>query len=141
MTRAAAAGFVVEKSARYAQGLIPTGPAHVIGATVQYWLTDEAVKRGLAIVIVLVTPETLLIVGGLALVLGMETDAPLAMSAAGNVADTGIMEEARTMIAAATATDICDALARLMAAASDSVRKLKIKATQKATGCRHSRWN
>jgi hypothetical protein len=63
----------------------------------------------------------------------------LLMSAPGNVADTGIMAEAQAMIAAGTATDICDALAKLMAATSDSARKLKIKATQKAKGCRHSR--
>jgi Domain of unknown function (DUF4157)/Bacterial toxin 34 len=65
----------------------------------------------------------------------------LLMSSASNVADTGIMEEARTLIAAGKASDICQALAILMATTSDSARKLKIKATQKAMGCRHSRWN
>jgi hypothetical protein len=63
------------------------------------------------------------------------------MSSAGNVADTGIMEEARALIAAGKASDICQALAILMAGTSDSARKLKIKATQKAMGCRHSRWS
>ena len=80
------------------------------------------------------------VVGGLVL-LAIAGLTIVAMSSAGNVADTGIMAEARAMIAAGTATDICDALAKLMAAASDSARKLKIKATQKAMGCRHSRWS
>lgn len=63
----------------------------------------------------------------------------VSMASQGNVADTGIMDEARAMIAAGTAADICAALAILMAGTNDSGRKLKIKATQKAMGCRHSR--
>jgi hypothetical protein len=66
------------------------------------------------------------------------------MSSAGNVADTGIMGEVADLIAAAKAAgaalSICEALDQLMAAAgSDSKRKMRIKATQKAKGCRHSR--
>lgn len=61
------------------------------------------------------------------------------MASSGNVADTGIMEEARALVAAGKAPDICAALAMLMAATKDSRRKLRIKATQKAQGCRHSR--
>lgn len=60
------------------------------------------------------------------------------MASQGNVADTSIMDEARALIAAGTAADIA-ALAILMAGTNDSGRKLKIKATQKAMGCRHSR--
>ena len=61
------------------------------------------------------------------------------MSASGNVADTGIMEEAQALIAAGAAATICAALQILMDQASDSRRKQRIKATQKAKGCRHSR--
>jgi hypothetical protein len=63
-----------------------------------------------------------------------------------NVADTGIMGEVHELIAAATAAGaaltICAALEQLMAAAKrarDTARINKIKATQKAKGCRHSR--
>jgi hypothetical protein len=63
-----------------------------------------------------------------------------------NVADTGIMGEVHELIAAATAIGtaltICAALEQLMAAAkqaADTARINKIKATQKAKGCRHSR--
>ena len=70
----------------------------------------------------------------------------LLMSAAGNVADTGIMEEVNRLIEAAKAAGqaltICEALAQLMAAAEtagDTQRIQRIKATQKAKGCRHSR--
>ncbi|MGH8324409.1 MAG: polymorphic toxin type 34 domain-containing protein, partial [Steroidobacteraceae bacterium] len=59
-----------------------------------------------------------------------------------NVADTGIMEEARALVAEGGASDICSALAILMARTSDNARdnarKQKIKRTQKAMGCRHS---
>lgn len=64
------------------------------------------------------------------------------MASAGNVADTGIMDEAQALIQAAAAATICEALAQLMAAAErarDSKRIQRIKATQKAKGCRHSR--
>jgi hypothetical protein len=64
---------------------------------------------------------------------------------ASNVADTGIMEEVQQLITAAAAAGaaltICAALAQLMAAAKragDSKRVLRIKATEKAKGCRHS---
>jgi len=64
---------------------------------------------------------------------------------ASNVADTGIMGEVQGLIeaakAAGAALTICEALAQLMAAAKragDSARVNKIKATQKAKGCRHS---
>ncbi|GAA3635332.1 hypothetical protein GCM10022236_42450 [Microlunatus ginsengisoli] len=80
-----------------------------------------------------VTGAVLLVAGAALIGIGVY------MASAGNVADTGIMEEARAMIAAGTASDICDALAKLMAATGDSRRKLRIKATQKAMGCRHSR--
>jgi hypothetical protein len=68
------------------------------------------------------------------------------MSRPGNVADTGIMEEVQRLIeaakAAGAALTVCEALAQLMAAAErarDTGRIQKIKATQKAKGCRHSR--
>lgn len=64
------------------------------------------------------------------------------MSRPGNVADTGIMGEARDLIAAGLAATICIALAILMDTASrarDTARMQRIKATQKAMGCRHSR--
>ena len=80
-----------------------------------------------------VTGAVLLVAGAALIGIGVY------MASNGNVADTGIMEEARAMVAAGTASDICDALAKLMASTSDSRRKLRIKATQKAMGCRHSR--
>jgi hypothetical protein len=68
------------------------------------------------------------------------------MARPGNVADTGILEEAQRLIqaaiAAGTALTMCEALAQLMAAAErarDTSRIQRIKATQKAKGCRHSR--
>lgn len=76
---------------------------------------------------------TLLVAGAVLIGVGVY------MASQGNVADTGIMDEARALIAAGTAADICAALAILMAGTNDSGRKLKIKATQKAMGCRHSR--
>jgi len=70
----------------------------------------------------------------------------LSVAMAANVADTGIMGEVHELIAAATAAGaaltVCAALAQLMAAAKlagDSARVNKIKATEKAKGCRHSR--
>jgi preprotein translocase subunit SecG len=60
------------------------------------------------------------------------------MAAVGNVADTGIMNEVNAMIAAGQATDVCDALKKLYDTASGE-RRNKIKATQKAKGCRGSR--
>lgn len=76
---------------------------------------------------------TLLVVGAVLVGVGVYMASP------GNVADTGIMEEARELVRSGRAADICAALALLMAATTDSQRKLKIKATQKAMGCRHSR--
>jgi RHS repeat-associated protein len=64
------------------------------------------------------------------------------MAANGNQADTGIMGEAQALIAAGLAAGICEALAMLMDAAKracDSARQQRIKKTQKAKGCRHSR--
>jgi hypothetical protein len=64
------------------------------------------------------------------------------MAAQGNVADTGIMEEVSAMISDGIAGDICEALAILMKQAKqikDKGRIRRIKATQKAKGCRHSR--
>jgi hypothetical protein len=83
-------------------------------------------------------------------VLGVATVVALALIGtavymASNVADTGIMEEVQRLIeaarAAGTALSICEALAQLMAAAKragDSGRVRRIKATEKAKGCRHS---
>jgi hypothetical protein len=65
-----------------------------------------------------------------------------AMSSAGNVADTGIVNDATALIAAGLAATMCAALDQLMDAAArarDTKRMQKIKATQKAKGCRHSR--
>ena len=61
----------------------------------------------------------------------------------GNVADTGVLAEARELIQAGKATDICEALKILMKeaiAAGDKAkqRRIKIKATEKAMGCRRS---
>jgi Domain of unknown function (DUF4157)/Bacterial toxin 34 len=67
---------------------------------------------------------------------------------ASNVADSGIMDEVYGLIEAAKAAGraltICEALAQLMAAAKragDSARVNKIKATEKAKGCRHSSYS
>ena len=60
----------------------------------------------------------------------------------GNVADTGIMDEANALIAAGQAATICAALAILLAAAQsagDADKIRRIQTTQKAKGCRHSR--
>jgi RHS repeat-associated protein len=59
----------------------------------------------------------------------------LAKGGKGNVADTGIMQEVHDMIAAGIATGMCDALQKLYDASSGT-RRNKIKATQKAKGCR-----
>lgn len=64
------------------------------------------------------------------------------MASQGNVADTGIVNDANALIAAGLAATMCAALAQLMDVASrarDTARMGKIKATQKAKGCRHSR--
>jgi len=67
---------------------------------------------------------------------------------ASNVADTGILGDAQELIqaakAAGAALTMCEALAQLMAAAKragDTSRAGKIKATQKAKGCRHSSYS
>ncbi len=60
----------------------------------------------------------------------------------GNVADTGIMKEVWQMIragVAATACEALDILAKAANAVGDSLRLKKIRATQKAMGCRASR--
>jgi RHS repeat-associated protein len=59
----------------------------------------------------------------------------LAKGGKGNVADTGIMQEVHDMIAAGIASSVCDALQKLYDASSGT-RRNKIKATQKAKGCR-----
>jgi RHS repeat-associated protein len=60
----------------------------------------------------------------------------------GNVEDTGIMNEVRALIKAGTAASVCAALDVLERAAKlvgDSAKLRKIRATQKAWGCRGSR--
>jgi hypothetical protein len=57
-----------------------------------------------------------------------------------NVADTSVVDEANALIRAGKATGMCDALQQLMDAARrsrDAAKMQKIKATQKAKGCRH----
>jgi hypothetical protein len=64
------------------------------------------------------------------------------MTSEGNVADTGILEEAYQLINQGAATSICDALEILMQNArctTDTDRMKKIKATQKVKGCRRHR--
>ena len=64
------------------------------------------------------------------------------MASKGNQADTGIMNEVDALIRAGTAATVCAALAMLMAAAKsagDKKKMQRIKKTQKAKGCRHSR--
>lgn len=64
------------------------------------------------------------------------------MTAEGNVADTGIREEANQLIQCGLASEICEALQILMKNAKrdrDSVKVGKIKRTQKAKDCRHRR--
>lgn len=80
------------------------------------------------------------------LIVGLAAAGYVLMASHGNVADTGIMEEVQRLIdaarAAGQALTICEALAQLMAAAErarDSAKIQRIKATQKAKGCRHSR--
>jgi hypothetical protein len=58
-----------------------------------------------------------------------------------NTADTGVMEEVYEMIRTGKATDVCDALDKLMQAASCSARRQKIKATQKYYGCKRSHYS
>ncbi|MFL6075467.1 MAG: polymorphic toxin type 34 domain-containing protein [Mycobacteriales bacterium] len=83
------------------------------------------------------------IVGGLLAVAGVALiGIGVYMASSGNVADTGIMEEVTAMIAAGLAASVCDALAILMDSAKragDTARQQRIKRTQKAKGCRHSR--
>ncbi len=64
------------------------------------------------------------------------------MASPGNQADSGIMDEARELIATGAATAICAALDILMnaaRAAGDKAKMQRIKKTQKAKGCRRSR--
>lgn len=74
------------------------------------------------------------------------TATTILMASAGNVADTGIMEEVYALISATVLAGakmtICEALAQLMEQAKragDKARIQRIKATQKAHGCRASR--
>ena len=55
-----------------------------------------------------------------------------------NVADTGITSEAQQLIAQGLAKTMCEALAILQRQTRDSAKLQKIKATQKAFGCRRS---
>jgi hypothetical protein len=66
-------------------------------------------------------------------------DVVLFLAAPGNVVDTAIMEEAQALITAGKAESICAALQMLMNRTEDSARRQRIKRTQKAKGCRHSR--
>ncbi len=64
------------------------------------------------------------------------------MTAEGNVADTGIVEEVNQLIAEKKASDKSEALEILKQQAKrdkDNEKMLKIKRTQKAFGDRHSR--
>ncbi len=64
------------------------------------------------------------------------------MSSHGNQADSGIMDEVHDLIQRGNAPDVCEALRILMEAAKqarDKARIRRIKKTQKAKGCRHSR--
>ncbi|ELR98564.1 hypothetical protein GLO73106DRAFT_00023980 [Gloeocapsa sp. PCC 73106] len=68
------------------------------------------------------------------------------MASHGNEADTGIMEEAQRLIEAAKvegkSLSVCEALAQLIDSAQRARDKEKIgriKRTEKAKGCRHSR--
>jgi hypothetical protein len=64
------------------------------------------------------------------------------MTAEGNVADTGIVEEVKQLIAEKKASDQSEALKILKQQAkrdNDKEKKQKIKTTQKAFGDRHSR--
>jgi hypothetical protein len=96
------------------------------------------------------TGGVLFTVGGAAGIAGLtqlESDvatgkSEMAQHGKGNVADTGIVNEAQALIAAGTVANICAALELLMAAARaarDTAKMLKIKATQKAYGCRRHR--
>ena len=70
------------------------------------------------------------------------TDMQMGQHGGGNVADTGVVNEAQALIAAGTAAEICAALAILMEAArraGDKAKMQKIKATQKAYDCRRHR--
>jgi len=122
-------------------------------------LTEALVAAGIAVdalLAFLVTEEGLALLAATAIVITGLTHPQLLphpitgtpgpiyhpMAGSGNQADTGIMNDAQNLIDTGKATDICDALAQLMDAATragDSKKKLKIKATQKAKGCRHSR--
>jgi hypothetical protein len=60
----------------------------------------------------------------------------------GNKADTGIEQEVQQMVQDGLAATMCDALAKLLAAAKasgNSQRIRRIQTTQKAYGCRGSR--
>lgn len=66
------------------------------------------------------------------------------MTSEGNVADTGILAEANQLIAEGFANNICEALEKLMNLArrdNDIAKMQRIKTTQKAKRCRHSRKN
>jgi RHS repeat-associated protein len=73
---------------------------------------------------------------------GIGPPGPMLAHGRGNVADTGILEEANQLIAAGLAATICEALDQLYKAAKaarDKVQLRRVETTQKAKGCRHSR--
>lgn len=55
-----------------------------------------------------------------------------------NVADTGITSEAQQLVSSGKFPSICAVLAFLQSTTRDSARLQKIKATQKAFGCRRN---
>ncbi|HEY9671891.1 MAG TPA: polymorphic toxin type 34 domain-containing protein [Waterburya sp.] len=64
------------------------------------------------------------------------------MPSRGNVGDNGILAEARQLIEVGSAKTMCEALQILMNKARggrDKAKQEKIKATQKAKGCRRCR--
>jgi hypothetical protein len=76
------------------------------------------------------------------LIVGLAAAGYVLMAAPGNQADTGIMDEVQQLISAGTAVTVCAALELLMQSAKqagDTERIKRIKETQKAKGCRHSR--
>lgn len=78
MSKAVDAGLVVKRSAAYAQSAVPTPCGPTTTDTTSYWLTRAAIWRGVATAVEVVTAESLVILGGLALVLTMEGDHPRA---------------------------------------------------------------
>lgn len=72
MSKAMDAGLVVKRSAAYAENAVSVPVSQMTG----YWLTGAAIWRGVATAVEVVTAGSLVILGGLALVLTMEGDVP-----------------------------------------------------------------